>query len=210
MKRGFGNEMVIFAYLGTNVTAVQQDIEIDYSYRVQFREAWRSEDVEKVILKDHGGRNHELNPRDGIVNLFNVQLHESPDVVEALLGKRADESFKKGLYAPVVSIYHVESFKQELPTIFQLERVATNPVEFTGLIRLNADGDYEILPSKDYFIEEKAKVDAFMDQYRVAAANSRHGRPILEGYCNAMKEKGYMRALEPVFGKRWMEILSER
>ena len=209
MKRGFGNEMVIFAYLGTNVTAVEQDIEIDYSYRVQFRKAWGSEDVEKVILDDRDGRNHELNPRDGIVSLFNVQSHESPDVVEALLGKRAEESFKKGLYAPFVSINHVELFKRGLPTIFQLERVAANPVDFTGLIQLNADGDREFPPHHNYFIEEKAKVDVFMDQYARAAANSRHGRPILEGYFNALKEKGYMRPLEAVFGKRWMKILGQ-
>jgi hypothetical protein len=167
--------MVIYAHLDTNVREIISDL-VDNLHQVCYKKSL-------IVLQDKGGRDHILDISTGKLGLYNIQAPELP-IVKAI----ADNGvFVGDKFNPMT----IPSRKElhNLPTIFELERLAKEPVIISGIARLSADGFQDDSRDSSYFKEQKAELGAFVAAYARAVSSSPLGKPVLEGFYEAIKRK---------------------
>lgn len=174
--------MVFYANLTTNIKDVVQN-SVDDVHRIRYKGS---------TVTINGSKDHVLNTSTGELWLGNIQYPEHP-IVRAIAGNGVFEGDK---FYPRTTPRKVafDSF----PTIFELERLAREAVVINGIARLSCDGTRDFPPEDSYFIELKADLDAFVAAYGRAVDTSHFGKPVLEGFYLAMKEKNanFLRSTE--------------
>ena len=168
--------MVIFATLDTNIKNIVQD-PVDSIHRIKYPKC----PSDPVLIKDCGGR-HTLNLSTGALWLGDIQCPEQP-IVFAMARYGI---FHGARYDPRItpSAAEFDSF----PTIFELERLAREPIDIKGITRLSSDGVNDFSPEHSYFREQRAALDEFAAAYARLVGLSPLGKPVLEGFYETMRE----------------------
>lgn len=167
--------MVIFAYLDTNIRDVVQDY-VDKIHRIEYNGSL-------VAVQPYSiGGGDILNTLTGELRLGNIQYPERP-IVHAMASYH---SFDGSKFNP-----QIIPKKDELhlfPTMFELERLAKEPLVINGIVRLTCDNVNNFKRDEPYFIEQKTLLDTFLEAYRGVVKNSPVQKPVLEGFYNVMKQ----------------------
>ncbi|MBI2662344.1 hypothetical protein HYX11_02710 [Candidatus Woesearchaeota archaeon] len=163
--------MVIQAYLDTNIRDVVQN-QVDDVHKVRYRESF-------VTVKDNNGRDHVLNTSNG--ELWLIECYGRP-IVNAITDNGI---FNKDKFNPE----RIPGDFYLFPTIFELERLTREPIVVNGITRLISDITNDFSPEDSYFREQKAKLDTFVAAYARAVDYSHFGKPVLEGFYEAIREK---------------------
>ncbi len=166
--------MVIYAYLDTNVNKVVPD-SVDEFHKIRYNGSL-------ITLRDLGGRDHILDLSTRELRVYNIQSPELP-IVKAIAGFGI---FDGNRFYPRTVPPKSELYKSS--TIFELERLAEGSVIINGIARLNQDGTSDFSPNDSYFIEQKAELGVFVAAYARAVDSSHFGKPILEGFYEAIKK----------------------
>ncbi|MBI3031979.1 hypothetical protein HYY69_00770 [Candidatus Woesearchaeota archaeon] len=164
--------MVKQAYLNTNIRSVVQD-PVDKHHGIRYER-------DLVVVKYNSGRSHTLNTSSGELILGDFQ-DEYP-VVIALVGYGV---FKAKKFAPRVAPQKDEF--DSFPTMFELERITTEPISINGLVKLVSD--WTVAIKDDYFEEQERLVHRLMVAYQEAVGSSPLKKPVLEGVYEAMRKK---------------------
>ncbi|HLC70759.1 MAG TPA: hypothetical protein VJI32_02065 [Candidatus Nanoarchaeia archaeon] len=165
--------MVFHARLTTNIRDIVRD-PADQVHRVTYSGNF-------ARVQDCFPGSHTLDISTGELFLGNIQCPERP-VVKAIGGYHRFTDNK--------SIPDVIPNKREFysfSTLFELERLAKDPIVTCELKSLNADVDREIEQGGTYFQEQKTALDQFMEGYARAVSNSPLQKPVLEGFYEALK-----------------------
>lgn len=167
--------MVIYAHLNTNVKNIVQS-PVDDVHRIRYGGS-------SVTVQDNGGRDHVLDTSTGELWLGDIQCPEL-SLVNVITRYGV---FKGDRFDPRTAPSKGEF--NRFPTIFELERLARDAVVINGIARLSSDGTCDFSPGDSYFREQKAELDTFVSAYGRAVDTSHFGKPVLEGFYLAMKER---------------------
>lgn len=167
--------MVIQASLDTNIRNVVQN-SVDEAHGIKYR-------GNSVTVKDNDGRNHILDTSTGRLWLGNIECPERP-IVTAIIGYGI---FEDGKFDP--RRYPGKREFSSYSTMFELERIARESISIKGITRLSSSGTRDFPPEHSYFKEQKAELDNFIAAYAGAVSSSHLGKPVLEGFYEAMRER---------------------
>jgi len=178
--------MSVNVHLNTNIKDVVTDA-VDSIHRIDY-------DSNLVCFRRQDSGYLDLS--DG--NLVFSYTSDSP-IIHELVGN--SPSKEKTLTLSFIQCY-------TFPLLFELERIARDPVSIRGIESINTISSKE----DPAFMEEERKLRLFLAKYARAQEYSHLSRPILEKYYRCMREI-YMQnlplnAFEKTFG-RWNEPLRD-
>lgn len=164
--------MVFHATLATNIRDIVQD-PVDRIHNLEY-------EGNKVRRKSYGGR-YTFDISTGELWLGNIQT-EDP-VVNTIAGRHhfIDNTFRPGKIPDGKAFYL-------FPTLFELERLARNPIVIGNIQSLDSDGR-TINSDNTYFQEQAAEVTQFAQSYAAATPNSPLQKPVLQGFYERMKRE---------------------
>jgi hypothetical protein len=188
--------MVIIAYLDTNIRNINPN-EVDQLHEVSY-------DGDKVMLSSGStGRGHDLNLSTGQLSLGNIQVPERP-VVQALA---ENYRFQGNKFDPRLAIEEKELFPTRfgfLPTLFELERLAQEPIIINGITRLK-DDYRDFNPESNYLLKQRKELSSFLVLYARAVDESSLKKPVVESFYQFTSPK----EAREVFGKNLANRLRE-
>ncbi len=167
--------MVVYAHVSTNIKDIISD-PVDESHGLKYTELG-------VILRENLPGKHRLNLSEGTLFLGNLQCPENP-LVYAMVGSHTFEENKfNPREIPVRGGYTL------FPTLFELERIAPQPVMIKNIEELSSDGITTFSPEHTYFREQQAELSSFSAAYVQALEVSAVRKPVVEGFYRMMKDR---------------------
>ncbi len=167
--------MVITARLDTNIRKIVRD-SVDRAHGVKYEGT-------SVLVKGYcEGGGHNLNISTGELVLGNIQTPERPVVVALADYHEFNDNKFNPMTVPTWMNFYL------FPTLFELERLALEPIVIGNLTVLASDG-VSYFEENSYFKEQKAQLEAFCAAYARAVDTSSLGKPVVVGFYEAMRRK---------------------